>query len=141
MQAEKARLRRLLRLEKLRAFARQTAAAEAAQAEGTLAQLQTLAERTHLLAADYAARSGAQDGAALRLLARFSLGLQGISASTQSDANRARSIADTKLSELAAAECRRAAVEDRADKTASAIASRSTTPVLGTRRGFGTELD
>ena len=141
MQAEKAQLRRLLRLEKVRAIAKQTAAAEAAQAEGTLAQLQALAERTRLLAADYAARDSASDGGALQMLGRFSLGLQGICANTLSDAARARTVADARLADLAAAERRRAAVEDRAEKAASTIANRSVAPALGTRRGFGTGLE
>jgi hypothetical protein len=141
MQAEKARLKRLLRLEKLRAIAKQTLAAEAAQAEGTLAQLEALAARTSSLAAEYGARSEARDGAALQQLGRFSLGLQGISANTAGDAVRARAIADSKMAELAAAERRRAAVEDRADKTARGIANRSVAPILGMRRSIGTGLE
>ncbi len=141
MQAEKARLRRLLRLERVRAIAKQTMAAEAARAEDTLSQLQALAARTGRLASDYSARSEANDGAALQQLGRFSLGLQGICANTTNDASRAQFLADGKLADLAAAERRRAAVEDRADKAQRTIASRSDAAALGRRRGFGTGLE
>ena len=58
MLADAARLRRLHRLEKVRAIARQTAAREAAEAEGTLAQLRALAERTAQMAEGYRAKAG-----------------------------------------------------------------------------------
>jgi hypothetical protein len=141
MKAERARLLRLQRLERMRAIAKQTAAAEAAQAESTLAQLEALAERTRTLAAQYAGRSEIQDAAALQLLGRFARGLQGISDSTTSDAAVARRVADSKMIELANAERRRAAVEERAEKQAKVVANRGETPALGTRKGFGTELE
>jgi hypothetical protein len=46
MKAERAKLKRLQRLEKLRDVTKQAALGEAARAESTLAQLTTLAERT-----------------------------------------------------------------------------------------------
>jgi hypothetical protein len=141
MRAERQRLARLYRLERVRAIARQTAATAAAEAEGTLAQLEALAARTGRLAADYAARSDARDGMALQQLGRFSDGLQGISASTIADALRARTVADTRQAELASAERRRAAVEERATREAQGIAARAQQPALGTRRGFGTGLE
>ncbi len=141
MQAEKLRLRRLLRLEKIRDIAKLALAAEAAQAEGTLAQLQALAERTGRLAADYAARDEARDGAALRQVSRFSQGLHGITAGTLNDATRARILADSKLAELAQAERRRAAARDRAEKAARAITTASTRSEIGPRRRFGTGLE
>ena len=141
MKAERARLLRLQRLERVRAIAKQAAASEAAQAEGTLAQLVALALRSQQLASDYAARSEARDGAALQHLSRFAGGLQGISENTANDAARARQLADTKLELLAAAERRRAAVETRADKQARSIGMRETPPAIGTRRGFGTGLE
>lgn len=141
MKAEAARLKRLQRLERVRAIARQAAATDAAQAEGTLAQLAALAERSRRLAGDYAARSEARDGAALQQLSRFAGGLQGISENTAGDAARARLFADTKLELLAAAERRRAAVESRADKQARRMAKREILPALGTRRAIGTGLE
>ncbi len=141
MQAERVRLQRLLRLERVRAIAKQALAAEAAQAEGTLAQLEALASRTQRLALDYSGRRDPGDGLALHGLGQFTAGLQGISAATHGDANQARLAADRKHQELALAERARAAVEDRASKQARRIASRSVSAALGTRRGFGTGLE
>jgi hypothetical protein len=141
MTVERSRLARLRRLERIRAIAKQAAASEAAQAEGALAQIAALAERTRRLAADYAGRSHARDGAALRQLLGFAGNLQGISASTASDAVQARQLADTKLSQLAAAERRRAAVETRADQQALRMAKGKSVPAEGRRRGFGTGLE
>ena len=141
MTAECARLLRLQRLERVRAIAKQAAASEAAQAEGTLAQLTALAERSQRLASDYASRSEARDGAALQQLSRFAGGLQGISLNTASDAAQARQLADTKLALLAAAERRRAAVGERADKQARSIAKGESAVATGNRRGFGTGLE
>jgi hypothetical protein len=141
MKNERARLSRLQRLERFRAIAKQSAAAEAAQAEGALAQLEALAERTRQLAAEYAARVEVRDGAALQQLKSFTRGLQGISANTASDAATARRIADIKMAALSEAERRRAVVEDRAERQARAIARGSQTPALGGRRKFGTGLE
>ena len=97
MKAERARLARLNRLERVRAIAKQSAAAEAAQAESTLAQLETLAERTRKMAEEYATRVGMLDGAAMRQLNSFAKGLEGISSNTANDAANARRIADFKM--------------------------------------------
>ncbi len=141
MKAERARLARLQRLERVRAIAKQTAASEAAQAEGALAQLEALAERTRRLAADYAGRNESLDGAALRQLLGFAGSLQGVSVSTASNAVQARQLADAKLATLAEAERRRSAVESRADRQAQRIARRETAPASGSRRRFGTGLE
>lgn len=141
MKAERARLARLHRLERVRDIAKQSAAAEAAQAEGTLAQLEALAERTRRMAKEYAARIGAQDGHALRQVSSFARGLEGISANTTSDAANARRIADFKMQALSQAERRRAVVEERAERQARIVAKGSETPALGARRKTGTDLD
>lgn len=139
--ADPKRLGRLQRLEKVRAIAKQTAATAAAEAEGTLAQLHALAARTGSMAADYAGRSDARDGMSLQQLGRFAGGLQGISENTLADAFRAKSIADSRQVELAAAERRRAAVEERARQEARELAARRQTPVLGSRKAIGTDLE
>jgi hypothetical protein len=141
MKAERARLARLQRLERVRDIAKQAAAAEAAQAEGTLAQLEALAERTRQMAAEYAARAGVHDGASLQQLDSFARGLQGISANTANDAANARRIADFKLEALGLAERRRAAVEERAERQSRAITRGSETPALGARRKTGMGLE
>ncbi len=141
MTAERARLLRLQRLERVRAIAKQAAARDSAEAESTLAQLETIAARTRRLAADYAARGESLDGGALQQLARFAGALQGISASTSGDAARARLIADAKLGTLAAAERSRAAVGTRADRQARVVAASVILPVLGGRKALGTGLE
>lgn len=134
MTAEEQRLKRLRRLQKVRAIAKQTLVAETAQAEGTLAQLTALTDRTRKLAEDYATRSDAIDGQALRQNARFVSGLYRIAASAGLDANNARVHADRKLAELAAAERRRAAVEQRADNEERAIAKKAESPASAARK-------
>jgi hypothetical protein len=141
MKAERDRLKRLNRLERVRAIAKQTAAAEAAQAEGTLAQLEALAARTRAMAAEYANRSGVLDGAAMRQVNSFARGLEGISANTANDAAQARRIADVKMQALSQAERRRAVVEERAERQARVIAKGSEAPVLGSRKKIGTGLE
>lgn len=141
MQADQKRLVRLHRLERVRAIAKQTAATAAAEAEGTLSQLEALAARTGGMANDYAARSDATDGASLHQIGRFAAGLQGITDSTLADAARARTIADSRQTELAAAERRRAAVEERAVREARDIAARRQLPILGSRKAIGTDLE
>lgn len=141
MTADRKKLARLNRLEKLRAIAKQTAATEAAQAESTLAQLRSLSERTRRLAEGYSARRDANDGAALHQVGRFVSGLQTLTRTTEGDALRARSIADAKQQQLLEAERRRAAIEDRATAQARVVASKAQQPVLGARRGSGTEIE
>lgn len=141
MRAEAARVRRLQRLEKVRAIAKQAAALDAAQAEGTLAQLEALAARTRTMAEDYRGRTALSDGLELRQLGSFVAGLTGISATTQGDAAQARVLADRKQQELALAERRRAAVEDRARAGQRALAQRLQSPVLAGRRAVGTDLE
>ena len=141
MKAERAKLARLRRLEAIRAVAKRAAAGESAKAEGTLAQLQLLAERTRLLAADYARRDEAADGAGLGRIGQFAGALQQLQTTTAGDAAKARVHADARLAELASAERRRAAVEDRADSQARRIASQGEAPALTSRRRLGTELE
>ncbi len=141
MRAEAARIRRLRRLETVRAHARKTAALEAAQAESTLTQLEALAARTAAMAGDYRGRTTLRDGLELRQLSQFVAGLSGISATTLGDAAQARAMADRKQQDLALAERRRAAVEDRAKAGERALAQRLQTPVLGSRRAVGTGLE
>lgn len=143
MKAERERLARLRRLERIRDIARQTALAEAGKAEGTLAQLQGLVERTSRLSADYSARTDALDAHSLQQLRHFVAGLDRITTGTRADAETARRIADTKAQEAAAAERRRAAVEERAEAQARLIARKTasaTTPTTGKRQS-GTGLE
>ncbi|WP_298197188.1 hypothetical protein [Novosphingobium sp.] len=141
MAPDRKRLARLQRLEKVRAIAKQTAATEAAQAEGTLAQLLALADRTGQLVHDYASRRDMADGQALRLMSSFREGLEGVRRDTRADAERARGVADAKLLQLSEAERRRQAVEDRARAEARALSSQGQQPPLTARKALGTELE
>ena len=120
MAPDRRKLARLHRLERVRAIAKQSAAADAAQAESTLSRLRELASRTRDLAGDYASRQGIADGADLARLGHFTRGLHSIMASTEADVTRARAVADRRLAELASAE--RARAERR--KLARAIGNR-----------------
>lgn len=125
MKAERAKLKRLQRLEKLRDVTKQTALGEAARAESTLAQLTTLAERTRALTQDYSTRTDMADGADLSRMVRFVAGLQGIATTTDADRQRAHTLADKRQAELATAERRRAAVEERANTQARFVAAKA----------------
>ena len=125
----------------VRAVAKQSAAAQAAEAEGTLAQLMALAERTGRLAADYAARAAPGDGDALRRLTSFRAGLAGVEQATRADAARAQTVADARLLDLSQAERRRQAAADRADAVRRALAAQGIQPPLGQRKPLGTDLD
>ena len=141
MHPDQHRLRRLLRLEHVRAIAKQAAAQDAAAAEGTLQQLRGLAVRTAAMASEYAGRGGPGDGYALRLTGTFAAGLDTIARTTSRDAQQAQVIADRKQQELAAAERARAAVQDRAKASARLLALCQAAPVLGARRTLGTKLE
>jgi hypothetical protein len=124
MKAEKAKLKRLNRLEKLRSVAKQQALTEAAKAERVYAQTQALAQRTSELVEAYRARDDAQLGGDLCRMKRFASSLQGIANVTAADAARAADTANLRQAELAAAERRRAVVEERATATARLIAAK-----------------
>ncbi len=132
-------LARLHRLERVRFIAKQTAASEAARAESTLAQLQALATRSGHLASEYNGRTDAGHGADLHRLALFACGLQGVCRNTRVDAARAQSLADLRQGELALAERRRAAVEERAAAAGRDIASRAQAPILSGRQKWSKE--
>lgn len=125
MNAEKAKLKRLQRLERLRAITRQTALGEAAKAEAALAQVTALGTRTANLIAAYGARRDAADAAALQHMRSFIAGLARIGETTATDLVRARAHADARAAEAAAAERQRAAVEDRITATAQTIARKA----------------
>ena len=121
MNAERVRLGRLKRLEKLRAIARQNALAEAGRAEARLAQLEALGTRTHALITGYAARTDAECGADLARQRVYLGELQRMVVRNAGDIAHAREQADARAAQAAAAERSRAAVEDRANATQARI--------------------
>lgn len=140
MAPERRRLARLHRLERVRALAKDQAAREAAEAESTLAQIEALIDRTRAMRDDYRTARPV-DGLALRQIGQFVAGLSGITAATTGNAAQARALADRKQADLAAAERRRAAVEDRATESQRQLARREQSPALGARRATGTGLE
>lgn len=141
MPSDAARLKRLNRLERVRALAKQDALRAAAEAEGQLAQLKALAERTAQIAEDYRARRDCQTGADLRRLATFVDGIAAIGTATTRDAITARGLADQRQQDLARAERSRAAAEDRIHAEARVQSQRGKIPTLTGRRAIGTGLD
>lgn len=125
MSAEKAKLKRLRRLERLRSIARQSALAEAARAEAALAQVANLQARTAALIDAYRLRRDATTGADLKQSQRFVAGLTRIADQTAADLARAREAADTRAAEAAEAERRRAAVDDRIEAARQRIARKA----------------
>lgn len=141
MRPEAARLRRLTRLERVRALAKQDALRAAAEAEGHLAQLSALAERTARIAEDYRARRDCHTGADLQRLGGFVAGIGAIGAATTRDAIAARSQADDRQQDLARAERSRAAVAERVAQETRLLARQGQTPALANRKALGTALE
>lgn len=125
MSAEKTKLKRLRRLERLRDIARQTALADAARAEQTLAQVANLEARTAALIEAYRLRRDAQSGQDLSQSKQFVAGLNRIANQTAADLARAREAADARAAEAAEAERRRAAVDDRIEAVRQRLARKS----------------
>ena len=141
MRAERRKLARLRRLERVRAIAHREASVAAAEAEATLARLDELAARTDALAGDYATQPGQTEGDALGRASSFVHALLAIRSAAVADSHRARDHADLRQSELASAERRRAGVQNRADAAQRALAQRAIQPVLTARRKAGTGLE
>lgn len=141
MRPEVRKIARLRRLEKVRALAKQQAALDAAEAEGRLAHLTALAARTRAMAEGYRDLASLADGQALRQRIQFIHGLTGITAATSRDAASAQALADLRQQDLALAERRRAAVEDRANASQRAYLQRQLHPSAAARRQIGTGLE
>lgn len=139
--AERARLRRLQRLEQVRAIDRDRAARDAATAESTLAQLLALAKRTDALAADYAGRQLPRDAAGLAATMQFHDGLLAIAGTARSETASLRGEADLRQQALAQAERRRAATDERLQTARRALLATQTGPAPGNRRALGTALE
>lgn len=125
MSTDKAKLKRLRRLERLRGIARQTALAEAAKAETTLAQVSNLEARTAALIEAYRLRRDAHTGQDLIQSRQFIAGLTRIADQTAADLVRAREAADARAAEAAEAERRRAAVDERIEAARQRLARKS----------------
>ncbi len=114
MKPDKAALQRLRRLERVREVAKQTAAMQAAEAEGTLGQLTKLRDRTREIAAGCRPSPQMMDGGDLQRLQSFADGIGRLTGQTERDIGVARSRADALRGDLAAAERRLTLASDRA---------------------------
>lgn len=141
MTGDARKLARLRRLETIRALAKQQAVRDAADAEGALARLSSLAARTRAMAQAQTTRLPPQDGADLGRHILFDSGLAGIARLTDRDAAAAQTVADDRQAALALAERRRAAVEDRLRQGQRAAARREPAGPTAPRRALGTGLE
>ena len=114
---------------------------QAAEAESTLAQLLTLAERTDTLAVSYSGGLHFVNGHDLRVREQFVAGLNGISRAAHRDAAQARAQADQRQQELAASERSRVAAKDRAEACERKLAQSRQVPMIDARRPIGTDLE
>lgn len=138
---DRARLRRLQRLTRLRAIEKDLALRDVAESEAALARLIGLAERTTTMAASYQQHPGESDGAALAAVMRFERGLGTLAQAAKADAGNAQGLADLRQQSLAQAERRRAVIADHADAAGRMLQSRAGTVPTGARRAFGTGLE
>lgn len=141
MRADKRGIQRLRRLARVRQIASREAAAECARAEGALAQLDALTARTRALVGDYAAPDDAANGFDVRQSALFAAGLCRIVSISAADGANARDQADKAMAELASAERRRTAAEDRADQARKALGRSGHALPGGRRRVIGTDVE
>jgi len=143
MANDPARLKRLRRIEKVRAVAKEMKLAEAARAESTLHQLRGLAERTREMAAGYSARADSSDAAQLAGMFSFSQSLHRMSDKVSADAVSAQHLADRLGRDVHAAERSRATAQERADNYQAALGRAATSKYADApgRKGFGTKFE
>lgn len=131
------RVARLDRVERMRAIAHRQTLVAAAEAEATLAQLVALVARTKALAAGYADRTDATDGATLIEQGRFRAGLAAMAEATRGDQRRAQHLADHRAADVREADRRREAVRERKARTITTLTrltAQAAVPLGGTRR-------
>lgn len=141
MANDPARLKRLRRIEKVRAVAKEMKLAESAQAESTLHQLRTLAQRTREMAAGYA-RGESADAITLHSNFTFAQSLRQMSEKVSADAVTAQHVADRLSRDVHAAERSRATAQERADDYAAAMGRAAATRYADGpgRKGIGTKV-
>ena len=141
MKAQQRKLARLLRLERVRALAKRDAAERAARAEDVFARIVALDRQTHALARRYETRTQCRDASSLRELGGFVSALRAMGEDTARQIETARSDADARQRDLAQAERRRTAVEDRAREVRRQVERIPAAPFGCARRPSGTVLD
>jgi hypothetical protein len=143
MANDPARLKRLRRIEKVRAVAKEMKLAEAARAETTLHQLRALADRTREMADGYSARADSTDAWALSGMFTFSQSLHRMSEKVTADAATAQHHADRLGRDVHAAERSRATAQERADQYQAALGRTAAAKYADApgRKGFGTKFE
>lgn len=116
--------RRLARLARVREVERRRAAQQAAASGGEHDRMRALVTRSGDLAANYAARGDACDGASLGALFAFRQELATLNARASGDAETARLMADRARLALAAAQRRRDMVDERLELERRTISQR-----------------
>ena len=136
MKPDKAALQRLRRLERVREVAKQTAAMQAAEAEGTLGQLTRLRDRTREIAATCRPSPQAMEGGDLRRLQSFADGIGRLTEQTEQDIGTARSRADALRGDLVVAERRLTLASDRAATCRKALQQEKPAEAPARRRNW-----
>ncbi len=141
MKDDKARLRRVKLIERMRSAEKQQAAAEAHRAEVIRQKLETLSYRTRSMAQLYAIRDHAIDGADLRGASILSTHLRELGRTAEAQAQQARVTADARMADLATAERRRQRAETDRREVHQEIVERLNRPETVPVRKIGTHLE
>ena len=141
MKDDRARLRRVRLIERMRSAQKQQAAAEAHHAELVRQKLETLSYRTRSLAQVYAIRDHAIDAADLRGASLLSAHLRELGRTAEAQARAARETADAKMTALAAAERRRQRAETDRREVHQAIVERLNRPETVPVRRIGMDIE
>jgi len=143
MGSDPTRLTRLRRIERIRAVAKEMKLADAAQAESTLHQLRSLADRTREMAAGYSAHTTSTDALQLVGMLSFAQSLHRMSDKVSADAASAQHVADRLGRDVHAAERSRATAQERADQYQAELNRAAATKYADApgRKGFGTKFE
>ena len=142
MTRDEVRLRRAKLIERVRAVEKQAAAAEASAAFEAHARVLSTSARIAGLAQSYADTTDGQFAHDLSATLAMGAALRNLSRSARSEEVRASEIAQSRLSELSAAERRRQAAQDRlADIRKGIAASAAHGPVPAARSTGGRDRD
>lgn len=145
MTADKARLKRVRLIERIRAVEQRKAASDAFQAEAVRQRLERLSEKTRSLAQLYSLRDHAADGAELASAAVMGTQLRQLGRTADAQAAQAKADADAKLMQLASAERRhKRATEQRQDAHKVLLAKLGKSEFTPARRAApetGTEVE
>jgi len=128
MADDRRRLRRAQLIERLRTAEHRQAAAQAHEAEEARRKLASLSERTEALARLYAVGEGTLHAADLRSASLLGAHLRDLGRTAGAQAEHARTHADAKLADLAAADRRRTRAEGERRDLQLAVAERRFAP-------------